>query len=1069
MGRTRLPTLCLVAIATLCPLPSRSSEVRELPTEGESLRLVIDLEKEARFRFRLEGGEFLHLVVDQVSADVELHFAREGDPTEPEKPRNYMPWAWGEEELFLLPSQETSIRFEVRSAGTRSGEVILRVRARRPASARDRAVFEAESALLRTRTKRARSEVDDDLVTEALRAAELFADLGLPGRRARALARASTLLILLGRPRDAIEPADRAIEIAREAGDAFEECDARLKRAEAVFSIDPSEALAEERRILDRVRESPAPPCELMTRRILVYDLRALGRLEEALEIYRHAIRLAVALDAPWEQAGLHLNVSAVHKALGDPLADLAANAEAQRLYESLGDESMAASARSNIASVLFDLQDFEAALRAQEGILPTLEARGETHQLALELILHGRALGALGRGQEARRTLSRAIEIADGANEPRLVAQAERLLGGLELAAGEVDAARDRFERSLEASEAMGLVIQAGEARLGLADAHARSGDLDEALAASREVSRIARRVGNVPLEIEAGERATRLLRASRSPGAAEELARTLRLTEGVRSRIPSGRLQGSYTALQRRLYDLAIEMELDGVRQEGVETRLPDPEAVTAAFLLSERVRARSLRDDLEGARRDSRARIDPDLVERERQAFDRLAELEAELRRAGVSSSGPTTDAGASELRREIARIEVELEGLVAERTRRHPRQGAFLSGDLPSLDEMRRALRGAPLVAFHLMEDRGLAFLLTSDDLRLVEVPGRAELAPEIDAFLEVLARPSRRLGPVTAPARRLWDQLLAPLLGDFARNPRDGEDPVRLVVSPDGPLHRLPFEALRTTRPNLTGPTSSPDSNAFLVETFDITYVPSAATLVLLGAGPRGFEGEVIVWADPAGSEDDTGSGDVPPALGVAPDTGRAPLPWARAEARALAGVFGPERTEMLFGPSATESFARSARASRAAILHFAAHGRVDPSLASQSSLLLAPDAEADGILQMREVLRLDIGAELVTLSACRSADGRLQDGEGVLSLARAFFFAGASSLVASLWEVSDRTTAELMEAFYIDLRDDVGPSAALRRAKLRLLERPETAHPYYWAPFLFSGSPDPAD
>jgi len=123
----------------------------------------------------------------------------------------------------------------------------------------------------------------------------------------------------------------------------------------------------------------------------------------------------------------------------------------------------------------------------------------------------------------------------------------------------------------------------------------------------------------------------------------------------------------------------------------------------------------------------------------------------------------------------------------------------------------------------------------------------------------------------------------------------------------------------------------------------------------------------------------------------------------------------------------------------------------------------------AGDAD-DGMLQAREILRLKLNADVVTLSACQPGLGKLLAGEGAMGLSRAFFYAGAQSLVVSLWNVNDAATAELMKAIYTHLKAGGARDEALRRAKLSLAKGPNRAwrHPYYRAPFVFLGDPQPS-
>ena len=139
-------------------------------------------------------------------------------------------------------------------------------------------------------------------------------------------------------------------------------------------------------------------------------------------------------------------------------------------------------------------------------------------------------------------------------------------------------------------------------------------------------------------------------------------------------------------------------------------------------------------------------------------------------------------------------------------------------------------------------------------------------------------------------------------------------------------------------------------------------------------------------------------------------------------------------------------------------------LHFATHALVDPVLSTRTALVLSPGEQSDGLLTAEEIIELELDAELVTLAACETVLGKHRPGEGLMGLARAFFFSGAERLVASLWAVSDQASSELMSDLYRRLAaGDSEPGGALRQAKLAMLERPDRRLPFYWAPFVLIG------
>ncbi|HWP42711.1 MAG TPA: CHAT domain-containing protein, partial [Blastocatellia bacterium] len=260
--------------------------------------------------------------------------------------------------------------------------------------------------------------------------------------------------------------------------------------------------------------------------------------------------------------------------------------------------------------------------------------------------------------------------------------------------------------------------------------------------------------------------------------------------------------------------------------------------------------------------------------------------------------------------------------------------------------------------------------------------------------------------------------RLYEAVFAPL------EPLISSD--RLLVIPHGALHYVPFHALRR-------------GQSYLVEDFELSYSPSAAVLKLCRARParrgiaRGNGSRKLV------------------ALGVThPDT-----PSIQEEIRALGSIFTD--SIVLTGQEATrENLLRFAP--RARFLHLASHGYFRRDNPMFSFLKLA-----DSPLNFYSLLDLDLRAEMVTLSACHTGMNMVFPGDELHGLMRGFLYAGAPSLVASLWAVSDSSTTELMREMYSRISAGETKRAALRAAQLRVKD--EYGHPYYWAPFILMGNP----
>jgi CHAT domain-containing protein len=186
-----------------------------------------------------------------------------------------------------------------------------------------------------------------------------------------------------------------------------------------------------------------------------------------------------------------------------------------------------------------------------------------------------------------------------------------------------------------------------------------------------------------------------------------------------------------------------------------------------------------------------------------------------------------------------------------------------------------------------------------------------------------------------------------------------------------------------------------------------------------------------------------------------------------PLPAARKEVEALDTLYAGA-SQVYLGREATEERAKTV-ARQGSLIHFACHGLADESSPLESSLALALPSEwrpgrDNGLLQAWEILeQVRIDADLVTLSSCASALGKEMSGEGILGLTRAFQYAGARSVLASLWEVSDESTGDLMRRFYRHLKQGRSKDLALQMAQREMIRSPRTAHPHRWAAFEVVG------
>lgn len=342
-------------------------------------------------------------------------------------------------------------------------------------------------------------------------------------------------------------------------------------------------------------------------------------------------------------------------------------------------------------------------------------------------------------------------------------------------------------------------------------------------------------------------------------------------------------------------------------------------------------------------------------------------------------------------------------------------------------------------GTTLLEYVVAAPSSYCVVLTRTSAKLVPLRGRDELEHLTSSFLgKVKARQ-----PALQEGRRLYDLLITPI----------GIPQVStLVIVRDGPLHLLPFEAL--VKPN----------GRYLAETSTVTYAPSATSFYLLSREMQRQRSRSMLGV---GGVKYTG-GSINTA-GFARSNQRsrfAELPSSGEEIRAAASGLGTPRTTILSGNRATETAFKRAELGSFQFIHLAVHGFADPKNPDRAALVMLSDPQngEDGFLNAHEIVQLGLSAELVVLSACETAVGPLQGQEGIANLSRAFLFAGSRSVVSTLWEADDASSALLMKSFYAHIGDGQTPDFALAAAKRDILKKYGThALPYLWAGFIIEG------
>jgi CHAT domain-containing protein/tetratricopeptide (TPR) repeat protein len=472
--------------------------------------------------------------------------------------------------------------------------------------------------------------------------------------------------------------------------------------------------------------------------------------------------------------------------------------------------------------------------------------------------------------------------------------------------------------------------------------------------------------------------------------------------------------------------------------------------PEDLELAFLVTERLRSRTLIDALEAAR--AVPAVGVPLRQRRAAVLERISGVQRRLmdpdlpagERASVSS--------------DLERLEMEEADLRNQLNRATPTFSNLRRPDFATLTRVRQAL--APheaLLSFQSApwEDSRGDFaggswltVVTHSATYVVRLPGRGEIRPAVRMFNGTF---NRRNGSEAAPSVVLYKKLLGEALEKLP--PGIG----RLIIVPDDVLHQLPFAALRAAK---EGPP--------LGERYELTLIPSATLwLGWEGHRPKPAPKPVLALADPTtpGTLQGVQVASLERSAAVFSSAFRlGALPYARQESESVVDHMGQGSVRRL-GENAAEAYLKHAPLHEFGVLHFATHAVTDEINPERSGVLLAPgDPAEDGLLQIREIVDLYLQGRTVVLSACSTNTGTVLRGEGVMSLARAFFQAGAHTVVASLWPLRDDEAAIFFDRFYDHLGKGLSVAAALHAAQRDRIEAGAPAAA--WAGIVVLGDGD---
>jgi CHAT domain-containing protein/tetratricopeptide (TPR) repeat protein len=741
-----------------------------------------------------------------------------------------------------------------------------------------------------------------------------------------------------------------------------------------------------------------------------------------------------------------------------------------------------------NIGSTYITLGDFA---KAQDYLQQSLALRGTTRGRGRTRMQIAYAHVMAGEPQLALEQCEQALTLLESVKDQRQ-AQALTVKGMAYEALGKHEHALKTYEDALKLQHED---LQ-GQARTitKMGDAYAVLGKSDEALEKFKSARELWHSFGEREGE---GLTLVGAARVERKRGnleaALKQTEAALELVEPLRSNITNRQLRASYFAAKVGYYELYIDM----LMRAGGEAQ------TAAAFAASERARSRSLLDLLSDARIETVAVEDPSLsaLLEERRAI--LVEMRASVWRRAEARAKKKGAEVVEALERESQQLDLKRDRVEAQIKSGHPRYAALMFPMPLGKAEVQRLLDADTLLLeFFLGEERSYVWALTAGEISGHELPPRREIEAAARRLKELLWKgnplpnetATARHARLTDATKEYWREapaLSRTLLGPVASRLKDKR---RLVVVADGELMYLPFGVLPSPESAAGATPQTSAGPAPLIARHLVVNLPSASVLsALRQPTPRravkSAAKSVAVFADPVFEADDpriqAARRGAPPLKSTKRreelaqairDTGEggdetklSRLPASLQEARNIlsSAPAGPHLEATSF--DANRENAIDPRLGDYAIVHFATHGILNEKHPELSGLVLSLyDREGryreDGFLRLSDIYGLSLPVDLVVLSACRTGLGKEVRGEGLIGLTRGFMYAGAPRVVASLWQVDDEATAELMKQFYLKMfREGMPPDAALRAAQLFMSEHRRWSNPYFWSGFILQG------
>jgi CHAT domain-containing protein len=792
----------------------------------------------------------------------------------------------------------------------------------------------------------------------------------------------------------------------------------------------------------------------------------------EAGESSEAALRIWRELNMPDEEASALISLGFIEYHKGAWQSCLSFLMQAQNLIDEKAEPYKMGQINGGLAEAFIESGMPEIGLTKSREALEHFRLADDPRGVTIMTLDIGKSYFLLGNYAEALKALQQAMNEATAMKDPLVIAICHDFLGRTYSATGDPISSLRHFELAMDLFTHIGNLREAASTRALMGHLYEQQGKIEKARqffqTALRAFAKLADRVNQSAALYALG----RLELKNTNLDLAENyLRQSIDVTENIRRVSTSGDLVAAFSATVHDRYESYIECLMRKSLTQNSKS------LTVRAFETSELARARSLTELLRTTQTVLVPGIDPQLAEREKSLRQALK----------VKEDSKVTLLAKNYTKEELRSLDVDLATLEKEyqevtqiihaRYPSYQQVTAPTGWDLRQIQEQVIGDDQTLLLEFSLGLNRSYVWAVTKNDLKSYELPPVKQINEAAQKVYQLLRTSdgTKNAYELDQATRHLSQMVLSPVTAELNKS--------RLIVVADGPLHYIPFQIL-----------TSNTSDQPLVAKIEIINSPSASILgqlrqeasrkkpptkMLAAFGDPVFasnyaqrreldsNGYVAALQHPEEGRWRQALRDIDSDGGSLNPTEIQPLFFAKHELISLQNVAGSE-TFLATGFDATPEKLKNTDLTKYAILHFATHGILNPKRPENSGFFLSTVTRdgrpQNGFVGLEDIYGLRAPVSLVVLSACQTGLGKDVRGEGLIGLTRGFMYAGASSVVSSLWKVDDEVTAELMKHFYANmLQRDMPPAAALRAAQNSIREQPQWRSPYYWAAFTFQG------